>query len=75
MFRCRTTFSMTTRTAQTPRMEAKMRVFGHMTERDLKIDKLGPPPEGLSEAEMANWNYQRYIKEYLRCVVPQLMTM
>ena len=48
--------------------EAKMRVFDHMTERDLKIDKLGPPPEGLSEAEMANWNYQRYIKEYLRCV-------
>ena len=48
--------------------DAKMRVFGHMTERDLKIDKLGPPPEGLSEEEMANWNYQRYIKEYLRCV-------
>lgn len=45
-----------------------MRVFGHMTEGDLKIDKLGPPPEGLSEEEMANWNYQRYIKEYLRCV-------
>lgn len=48
--------------------EAKMRVFGHMTERDLKIDTLGPPPEGLSEKELANWQYQRYIKEYLRCV-------
>ena len=48
--------------------EAKMRVFDHMTERDLKIDKLGPPPEGLSDKERANWNYQRYIKEYLRCV-------
>ena len=48
--------------------EAKMRVFGHMNERDLKIDTLGPPPEGLSERELANWQYQRYIKEYLRCV-------
>ena len=48
--------------------EAKMRVFGHMTETDLKIDTLGPPPEGLSEKELANWQYQRYIKEYLRCV-------
>ena len=48
--------------------EAKMRVFGDMSERDLKIDKLGPPPEGLSDEERANWNYQRYIKEYLRCV-------
>ena len=48
--------------------DAKMRVFGHMSERDLKIDTLGPPPEGLSETELANWQYQRYIKEYLRCV-------
>jgi len=48
--------------------DAKMRVFGHMTEGDLKIDTLGPPPEGLSEKELANWQYQRYIKEYLRCV-------
>ena len=48
--------------------DAKMRVFGHMSERDLKIDTLGPPPEGLSEEALANWQYQRYIKEYLRCV-------
>ncbi len=48
--------------------EAKMRVFGHMNDRDLKIEKFGPPPEGLSEKELANWQYQRYIKEYLRCV-------
>ena len=48
--------------------EAKMRVFGHMSERDLKIEKLGPPPEGLSDEALANWQYQRYIKEYLRCV-------
>ena len=48
--------------------EAKMRVFGHMNDRDLKIEKLGPPPESLSDEELANWQYQRYIKEYLRCV-------
>ncbi len=48
--------------------EAKMRVFGHMNDRDLKIEKLGPPPEGLADEELANWQYQRYIKEYLRCV-------
>jgi arylsulfatase A-like enzyme len=48
--------------------DAKMRVFGHMSERDLKIDTLGPPPEGFSEKALANWQYQRYIKEYLRCV-------
>ena len=48
--------------------EAKMRVFGHMNDRDLKIEKFGPPPEGLFDKELANWQYQRYIKEYLRCV-------
>ena len=48
--------------------EAKMRVTRDMNDRDLKIEKLGPPPDGLSETELANWNYQRYIKEYLRCV-------
>ena len=39
-----------------------------MNERDLKIDKLGPPPEGLTEEQLTDWKYQRYIKEYLRCV-------
>ena len=48
--------------------EAKMRVTRDMNDRDLKTEKLGPPPDGLSETELANWNYQRYIKEYLRCV-------
>ena len=48
--------------------EAKMRVARDMNERDLKIEKLGPPPEGLSEEQLADWKYQRYIKEYLRCV-------
>jgi arylsulfatase A-like enzyme len=48
--------------------EAKMRVARDMNERDLKIDKLGPPPEGLTEEQLTDWKYQRYIKEYLRCV-------
>ena len=48
--------------------EAKMRVAQDMNEQDLKIEKLGPPPEGLSVAQLADWKYQRYIKEYLRCV-------
>ena len=45
-----------------------MRVAQDMNEQDLKIEKLGPPPEGLSVAQLADWKYQRYIKEYLRCV-------
>ena len=48
--------------------EAKMRVFGHMTESDLKIDTLGPPPDGLSEKELANWAVSAVYQEYLRCV-------
>jgi len=44
--------------------EAKMRIDRDLNERDTK----GPPPEGLSPAEEKNWKYQRYIKDYLRCV-------
>ncbi|MBA2277527.1 MAG: sulfatase [Chloroflexia bacterium] len=43
---------------------AKMRIDRDMTHVDLKAD----PPAGLSAAERKNWNYQRYIKDYLRCV-------
>jgi arylsulfatase A-like enzyme len=43
---------------------AKMRIDRDMNEKDLK----GKPPEGLSEIEIKKWNYQRYIKDYLRCV-------
>ncbi len=28
----------------------------------------GQPPEGLSEHEKKSWSYQRFIKDYLRCV-------
>ena len=44
--------------------EAKMRVDRDMTLTDLKV----PTPEGLTPAEEKQWKYQRYIKDYLRCV-------
>ena len=44
--------------------EAKMRVDRDMTLRDLKF----PVPEGLTAEEEKKWKYQRYIKDYLRCV-------
>ena len=43
---------------------AKMRVDRDLSERDLK----GPTPEGLTAEEEKKWKYQRYIKDYLRCV-------
>lgn len=43
---------------------AKMRI-----ERDLNAEDLkGDPPAGLSPAEEKHWKYERYIKDYLRCV-------
>jgi len=43
---------------------ARMRVERDMNDRDLKA----PVPEGHSSEEEKNWKYQRYIKDYLRCV-------
>ncbi|HET7559722.1 MAG TPA: sulfatase [Limnochordia bacterium] len=43
---------------------AKMRIDRDLTERDLKQ----PPPDGLSPEALKRWKYQRYIKDYLRCV-------
>jgi len=45
--------------------EAKMRIDSHMN--DL-VDLKAAPPEGLTELEQKKWRYQRYIKDYLRCV-------
>lgn len=42
---------------------ANMRIED-LRERDVK----GTPPEGLTKAEMRSWKYQRYIKDYVRCV-------
>jgi arylsulfatase A-like enzyme len=43
---------------------AKMRVGRDLTDADTK----GPPPEGLSGQAVKEWKYQRFIKDYLRCV-------
>ena len=43
---------------------ARMRI-----DRDLKLEDLKvPTPEGLTPAEEKRWKFQRYIKDYLRCV-------
>src|SRR5699024_11780283 len=44
--------------------EAKMRIDRDLTENDVKAK----PPEGLTAQELKSWYYQRYIKDYLRCV-------
>ncbi len=43
---------------------ARMRVEADLNERDLKE----PPPPGLTPAQLKHWMYERYIKDYLRCV-------
>lgn len=43
---------------------AEMRIDRDLVARDLK----GEPPIGLSSQELKRWKYQRYIKDYLRCV-------
>jgi arylsulfatase A-like enzyme len=43
---------------------AAMRIGRDLNERDLKE----PYPAGLDEPERTRWAYQRYIKDYLRCV-------
>ena len=43
---------------------AEMRIDRDMVFSDLKAE----PPAGLSESEQKHWAYQRYIKDYLRCV-------
>jgi arylsulfatase A-like enzyme len=47
----------------TPAVEARMRLWD-LTEEDLK----GIVPPGLTDDEELVWRYQRYIKDYLRCV-------
>ena len=43
---------------------ARMRVERDLNKEDLKE----PVPDGLSPAEEKSWKYQRYMKDYLRCV-------
>lgn len=41
-----------------------MTVEQHLNDHDLK----GPPPDGLTGPALKEWKYQRYIKDYLRCI-------
>lgn len=43
---------------------ALMRIDRDLNETDLKA----APPEHASPAELKSWKYQRYIKDYLRCI-------
>jgi arylsulfatase A-like enzyme len=43
---------------------AIMRIDRDLKARDLKLD----PPKGMTGRELKSWKYQRYIKDYLRCV-------
>lgn len=43
---------------------ATMRIDRDLNELDLKL----APPEGLTPGQLKSWKYQRYIKDYLRCV-------
>jgi arylsulfatase A-like enzyme len=43
---------------------ATLRIGRDMTDRHTK----GPPPEGLGEAETTWWKYQRFIRDFLKCV-------
>lgn len=45
--------------------EVHMRIDRHLNRRDLKSE----PPADLADDERMRWCYQRFIKDYLRCVV------
>lgn len=47
----------------TPAGRAAM-LINDLNPRDTK----GKPPAGLTGAELKNWKYQRYMKDYLRCI-------
>ncbi|MFH1748642.1 MAG: sulfatase [Planctomycetota bacterium] len=58
------TFNDDYRTRCDAARQQSMSVAKHLTKRDTK----GPPPEGLSPAEVKKWKYQRYMQDYLACV-------
>ena len=58
------TFNDDYRTRSAAAREQEMTIERHLNDRDLKVD----PPEGLSGQELKKWKYQRYIKDYLRCI-------
>jgi arylsulfatase A-like enzyme len=58
------TFNDTWETRSDAARDQTMTIENHLTPRDLKVD----PPAGLEGEALKKWKYQRYIKDYLRCV-------
>lgn len=58
------TFDDDYRTRSAAAAAAEMTIERHLSRSDLKM----APPEGLTGAALKKWKYQRYIKDYLRCV-------
>jgi arylsulfatase A-like enzyme len=59
------TFGDDMSTRSTSARRAAMRIAEHLNSEDLKQD----PPAGLTYEQEALWKYQRYMEDYLRCVV------
>jgi arylsulfatase A-like enzyme len=58
------TFDDTYATRSEAAREATMRIDRDLTPTDVKQK----PPEGLSEADLKKWKYQRYMRDYLACI-------
>jgi len=58
------TFNDDYKTRGTAARSTTMTIENHLTKSDVKADV----PPGLTGAARKNWLYQRYIKDYLRCV-------
>jgi arylsulfatase A-like enzyme len=58
------TFNDDYKTRSAAAVQAEMTIERHLTPGDLKMD----PPRGLTGEALKKWKYQRYIKDYLRCV-------
>jgi len=58
------TFNDDYRTRSSAAVEATMTIERHLTRGDLKVE----PPKSLTGQALKKWKYQRYMKDYLRCV-------
>ncbi|EEF61033.1 sulfatase family protein [Pedosphaera parvula] len=58
------TFNDDYKTRSSAATEATMRIDRDLTPKDLKQ----APPPGLAGEALKKWKYQRYIKDYLRCI-------
>jgi len=58
------TFNDDYKTRSAAATAATMTIERHLTRSDVKMN----PPKGLAGQALKRWKYQRYIKDYLRCV-------